>query len=739
MLLSDTVSKDFQCNFDFTDENSNVIVNDDILILDLDASIVVVGENTPIVDNVDEVLNNENGDNIVEEIVVDQPPERFVARKRAKNMSKQAKAKYALDRGLEHQNVKGKVIKARAMGAGCQNCRFKCYDKITDAQRQREFTGFWAMGDKDRQMDYVKDHILRSDPAVHKSQEKQKQNSIKYFLIIDGKMIFVCKKMFLDTFNVSESWVRTVLKKLKGGNLGHTIPGDMRGRHSKVPPEVMKKNIDNIKEHINMFKRVPSHFCRSTTKRKYLDRRLNVRKMWRFYKDWMSTSKPTDAIKSEKYYRFIFNTQFNLGFQRPKKDLCDLCVVFELCSPAQREKMQQKYDEHISNKEKAKASKAADTLFAKANKDSVCYAIFDLQKVLNVPKIDASMAYYLRKLAMYNLTIYDVIQHKGFCYVWDESNAARGANEIATCVLKFIDMIVLATQIREFIFRSDNCFGQNKNKFLFAMYTYACSKYQIRIVHRYMEKGHTMNEADSMHAAIERASKYEDVFEPADWKRIIKECKVEGKPYEVYEVGGDILDFHRLANDCQNWNNRSAKWSSVREIEVDCTKPGRVFLKHDLSQAEAKEIKITKVGRPFNLSNLEFSKAFNEPRVLKQNKLKDLAKMCNELVIPATKHGFYRGLRNFPDLDNPLLEIEEEDENGEEEEENNFESGWEKDSEAESDDFEAEAINLRRAARQNVSNKPLSEDEGGDSAIEGFEGHEDEASEDDEDPDWNLE
>lgn len=91
--------------------------------------------------------------------------------------------------------------------------------------------------------------------------------------------------------------------------------------------------------------------------------------------------------------------------------------------------------------------------------------------------------------------------------MWDESDAKKGANEIATCVLMFIDEKA-KEGFKSFIFWSDNCSGQNKNKYLFAMYAYAVAKYGIKITHRYMEKGHTMNEADSMHANIERRARH---------------------------------------------------------------------------------------------------------------------------------------------------------------------------------------------------------------------------------------
>lgn len=91
-----------------------------------------------------------------------------------------------------------------------------------------------------------------------------------------------------------------------------------------------------------------------------------------------------------------------------------------------------------------------------------------LQKVLNTPQGEASSFYYKRKFATYNLMIYDIGKKMGYCYVWNESEAKRGSNEIGTCLLKFIKHMT-KKGVNEFRFYSDNCGGQNRNRFIFAM------------------------------------------------------------------------------------------------------------------------------------------------------------------------------------------------------------------------------------------------------------------------------
>ena len=59
------------------------------------------------------------------------------------------------------------------------------------------------------------------------------------------------------------------------------------------------------------------------------------------------------------------------------------------------------------------------------------------------------------------------------------------------------------------IFYSNNCSGQQKNKFMMALYLYAVNNLPniTSITHKFLIKGHTQNEGDSAHSLIEREVK----------------------------------------------------------------------------------------------------------------------------------------------------------------------------------------------------------------------------------------
>lgn len=109
--------------------------------------------------------------------------------------------------------------------------------------------------------------------------------------------------------------------------------------------------------------------------------------------------------------------------------------------------------------------------------------------------------------------MYDIGKKQGHCFIWHQSEAERGATEIATCLLKFI-RAAHETGIKTIILYSDNCGGQNRSRFVFSMLEYAANTLKIDITHRFLEKGHTQNERDSMHVTIENAKKHKFIYVP---------------------------------------------------------------------------------------------------------------------------------------------------------------------------------------------------------------------------------
>ena len=63
----------------------------------------------------------------------------------------------------------------------------------------------------------------------------------------------------------------------------------------------------------------------------------------------------------------------------------------------------------------------------------------DLQQTLPCPRIRVQRAYYKRKVWVYDCCIVDSNNQKATCFIWDETQAKRGSDEILSCLNKWIE------------------------------------------------------------------------------------------------------------------------------------------------------------------------------------------------------------------------------------------------------------------------------------------------------------
>nr|CAI5856082.1 unnamed protein product [Callosobruchus analis] len=67
--------------------------------------------------------------------------------------------------------------------------------------------------------------------------------------------------------------------------------------------------------------------------------------------------------------------------------------------------------------------------------EAVCY---DMEKVLGLPKLPTKVVYYKRQLSIYNEGIHVGSTNTPYAFIWKEGVAGRGAQEVGSCLKKFI-------------------------------------------------------------------------------------------------------------------------------------------------------------------------------------------------------------------------------------------------------------------------------------------------------------
>lgn len=574
-------------------------------------------------------------------------------RKRNLNENQDVKSKKLKNSGETYIGCRSKkIFDKKVLKASCK-CTKKCGEKITHEQREYIMQQYYKIGDHERQWQYIVNHTLVEDvKRITVERKRTRTQSIKYFFIIDSNKIQVCKTFFINTLSISHQTVYTALEKSKPEE--NFI--DRRGRHENRPRKMPILTEESIIKHIELFPTVESHYVRKDSTRKYLSELLNISKMYRLYTAWFGQQRFDCVVATKRQYETVFNTKFNYSFYKPKKDQCSQCTRYRQADSKTQEILQEKYDTHKKNKERVRQIK-------KEEKESVdpletTVAIFDLEKVLTIPQSEVGSFHYKRKYPIYNFTVYDATQGKGYCYVWHGQIAKRGANEIGSCLWQFL-LNEKQRGIQNISFYSDGCCGQNKNRFIFALYIFAAQKLQLNITHRFFETGHGQSEGDSMHSNIERELKHRVVYTPDQMYTIIMNAKVHGKKYQVKEM--TQTEFYNLKEliENKNWlkNEESQKisWTQIMEVNASHSSPSILKYKYnfdsDYSQLNTEPVRRIRSKRgtrqipsPSSSYVAELQTLYTDPIPISKALYDDLMSLCKAGDIPSYYHGFYESL-----------------------------------------------------------------------------------------------
>ena len=576
------------------------------------------------------------------------------------------KRKTSKNLGKSFINHKGKQIQEKQLKESCnEKYRIKCFSKFSERQRKTIFKRFWNLGDRQKQWQFV---IMYTQKVPKRRQTTEvtkhdRKNTFHYFLPTEDKeKAKVCKTMFLNTISAGERIVTTFWKKYDGEM---TIAEDKRGKYKHKNSVMDEEMIKSVCDHVKSFSLVESHYIRKDSKKLYLEDVKSASRMFNLYCEWFDSDKYRNKASTKRQYRDILNANFNIGFHKPKKDLCDICHVYSNKEiPTEEEKSV--FLKHQSAKKAARLLKQPDKNEALSNKEIVA-ATFDFEKVLVTPHGDISVFYYKRKLSTLNFTLYELATKKATCFMWHEAIAKRGANEVSSCLYQFIQQKVVQNGVKIFRFWSDNCAGQNRNRIVFALYLLAAKEFGVTITHRFMEKGHTQNEGDSVHSTIERASDRKLIYVPEEWYCLVRWAKAEGTPYTVKEMStSDIFDFKSLLankNWSRNSNNEKIQWTRIREVTVHAQHYDRIEYKYNFED-ESKTIIVLRSGhRNTGRFSREFQikKAYNGHLSISREKYKDLIDLCQKGIIPEKYHNFYQNLKSDQNVLEPLEDIDEDE------------------------------------------------------------------------------
>ena len=164
----------------------------------------------------------------------------------------------------------------------------------------------------------------------------------------------------------------------------------------------------------------------------------------------------------------------------------------------------------------------------------------DVQAFFVSPKLYASALYYKTKLASHNFTMYILKTKQVKCYYWHEGEGDVSANAFASCIQDCLVDVTSSGDISKVTLYSDGCGYQNRNSLLANVLLDYAATNNIEIVQKYLERGHTQMEVDSIHSSVETRLKHRNIYYPGNYVDVFRECRPE-KPYEVKELTYDFF------------------------------------------------------------------------------------------------------------------------------------------------------------------------------------------------------
>lgn len=155
-----------------------------------------------------------------------------------------------------------KQYPAKSVGPSCK-CKLKCGETFPFEIRNDIMQKFYKLGNRVLQWQYIIKYV--TSESVKKLQlirNKNRTQTICYYLPLESDKVRVCKVFFLNTLQISEKTVYTAIEK----NDSDLDKMDNRGKHNNRPNKMSVATEESIISHIKLF---PTKEIRKSSKRKY--------------------------------------------------------------------------------------------------------------------------------------------------------------------------------------------------------------------------------------------------------------------------------------------------------------------------------------------------------------------------------------------------------------------------------------------------------------------------------------
>lgn len=372
---------------------------------------------------------------------------------------------------------------------------------------------------------------------------------------------------------------------------------------------------------------LPSHYCRKNSMKSYLQTDI-----WSWNQLYLLYTERCNREGKKPLSKFSFlcmKDEKNLAIHIPKKDKCDICCSYEL-----KHVSEEFYKLHQLRKDAARDEKSRDKVAASEGLIHVLCS--DLMMVQPLPCLRASSAYYKLKLTAHCFTVHNLLTHDSKAYWFDETQASLNATTFATCLWDYLEEI-LSESPKTVVLWSDGCSYQNRNSILSNALLHLSMLRNVTIIQKYLVKGHTQMECDSVHSTIERYIQHMDIHLTSQYASHTTSARKLPMPYCATVLNHNFVkDFGVstiYSSICPGKNKGDPTVTQLRWIQYEPN--GKIKYKLNFAD-DLKDLPI----RPRRSAPRESFPQFHPMRPsIPLDKWKDLQSLKN--LLPCDTHDFY--------------------------------------------------------------------------------------------------
>ena len=550
--------------------------------------------------------------------------------------------KFMKNSNKQHITKKGMLASAKEFTDYHCSCSLHCYEKVSVDIRKVLFEKFWAAGNYEHQNSMI-------CSLVQENKVKRKRvplSSIRNFSrTYSINNTVVCRNIFTNTLKISTKRVNTALQKSRSLSIA-----DKRGKHSN------RKKISDEREQevISQISKIPtyiSHYRRNETDKKFFATDMTIEKIYTQYKT--EVQNPV----SISTYKHIFYTKFNITRKQLKKDTCTMCdtltvKISNATTEDEKVKVMESKREHQKAAEEARTQLKINLEEAKTA-DHIETLTFDLEKTLPLPRLPAGIVFYKRQLWLYNLGIHSGKTNKSHCFTWSEGVAGRGAQEVASCLIKYIETYV-GREVTELNLWSDSCGGQNRNiKLTLLMKILLHNHPSLQVIRiRFLVSGHSFLPNDKDFGDIEKALKYHQrILTPEEYREVMRIARKKN-PLVVHEMKKELFFSVKplegmFVNRKVDIDGNKISWLKSREKVLKKNSSYSLFLNKTFLPVGLIEVNLQGMRRgKHTKQKLDFEKTlpllWPEGKNISSEKLQNIKELLE--LVENLKHEYYTNL-----------------------------------------------------------------------------------------------